>query len=461
MQKELGLSFAIVIIALLTIPCSSFAEQIDVESPAITYESIVSDIAEVIGRKTDAISGIAATVDDQNTVCDSLDQMLETGDFGGLAKGDIVKAGQKVHSAMQHGVQAQDALRKSIACLEEAMRALGWQLDGLPAPGSTLSDSTPDLWEDCILQIARTISQNGQQIIKLQDLIGIEEDICAALDQILASGDLGELKKGDIVKAGQKIFSAIQHQEQCGHALTKSIEKLQDALAALGWELPPLPQAVSYWAMDEGEGTDVYDSVGTNDGTIHRADWTGGIAGAGLYFDRGRRYVRISDTDDSLDVYEGEDFSVSLWFRIAGRGSAGANLLNKRQNEGDCRGYGIWYENRSSNPDYHKLKALLALGDSHALVTSATNVDDDAWHHMVFMRQGNAVRLYIDGVMEDEWAQAGFDADISNSNPLIMGSFHTLAHHHYHGLLDEVAFYPTALTDAEVLANYLAPFIGP
>ncbi|MHC4462499.1 MAG: LamG domain-containing protein [Planctomycetota bacterium] len=63
-----------------------------------------------------------------------------------------------------------------------------------------------------------------------------------ALEELLESGDYGDLNKGDIVKAKQKIHSATQHQEQAIDALEKSVEKLQDALNALGYEPePPVP----------------------------------------------------------------------------------------------------------------------------------------------------------------------------------------------------------------------------
>ncbi len=60
------------------------------------------------------------------------------------------------------------------------------------------------------------------------------------LEEWFESGDYGDLDKGDIVTAKQKIHSAIQHEEQAIDALEKSIEKLEDALSALGYE-PELP----------------------------------------------------------------------------------------------------------------------------------------------------------------------------------------------------------------------------
>ena len=51
------------------------------------------------------------------------------------------------------------------------------------------------------------------------------------------------MNKGDIVTAKQKIHSATQHEEQSIDALEKSIEKLEDALSALGYN--PAGQATN------------------------------------------------------------------------------------------------------------------------------------------------------------------------------------------------------------------------
>jgi hypothetical protein len=65
-----------------------------------------------------------------------------------------------------------------------------------------------------------------------------------ALQELLESGDYGDLKKSDIISAMQKIRSSIRYEELTKKTLDKSIEKLEDALAALGWQPPePLPPA--------------------------------------------------------------------------------------------------------------------------------------------------------------------------------------------------------------------------
>jgi len=79
--------------------------------------------------------------------------------------------------------------------------------------------------------------------------IALIEELLAALaqewagyeviEELLESGDYGDMYKGDIVTAKQKIHSATQHEEQSIDALEKSLEKLKDALSALDYEPEP------------------------------------------------------------------------------------------------------------------------------------------------------------------------------------------------------------------------------
>jgi hypothetical protein len=45
-----------------------------------------------------------------------------------------------------------------------------------------------------------------------------------------------------------------------------------------------LPQPVSYWKFDEGQGIIAYDLLGGNDGSIFGAKWTAGIINTALNF---------------------------------------------------------------------------------------------------------------------------------------------------------------------------------
>lgn len=90
--------------------------------------AIHDKVLERLGPKgliEDAIDEIGQILEKEWFAYDDLERMLENGDFGHLKKGDIVKAKQKIYSAMQHQQQFLDALEKSIEKLEDAVTALG------------------------------------------------------------------------------------------------------------------------------------------------------------------------------------------------------------------------------------------------------------------------------------------------------------------------------------------------
>jgi len=286
----------------------------------------------------------------------------------------------------------------------------------------------------------------------------LEEERTAydALGAMLAGGDYGELKKGDIIKAQQKIFSAMQHEIQAADALSKSIEKLQDSLASLGWQEPAIPQPVSFWKLDEGQGPTVYDSIGANHGTIHSAAWVDGLIGYALDFDGNGDCVSVPDIDDTLDFFAGEDFSLCMWFNIGdGPVRNGPHLIDKRENGGQYPGFFIAYEDRPSEVHYGQIVFYIDNGDGAGFIISDVQVNDAQWHHLTAIRAGNTLKLYIDGASAAEDVTAeGLDGDLSNTNPLILGINHALNGKDYSGHLDEVAVFRTALTDEQVWQIY-------
>jgi hypothetical protein len=84
----------------------------------------------------------------------------------------------------------------------------------------------------------RAVERKTALIEELLATLVQEWAVYEVLEELLESGDSGDLNKGGIVKAKQKIHSAAQHEEQSIDALEKSLEKLKDALNALGYEPP-------------------------------------------------------------------------------------------------------------------------------------------------------------------------------------------------------------------------------
>jgi hypothetical protein len=95
--------------------------------------------------------------------------------------------------------------------------------------------------ELAIFYCGYAIAEKEEALVGIDAALETECGAYAELEELLASGDYGELRKSDIIKARQRIHSAIQHQEQSAGALERGVEQLGDALEALGVEPEPEP----------------------------------------------------------------------------------------------------------------------------------------------------------------------------------------------------------------------------
>jgi hypothetical protein len=90
-----------------------------------------------------------------------------------------------------------------------------------------------------VIQIKNAIIEKIKAIERIDAALEQEWDAYDALEELLESGDYGDLNKGNIVAARQTIHSTIQHQQQSKDALQKSIEKLLYSLSTLGYGPQP------------------------------------------------------------------------------------------------------------------------------------------------------------------------------------------------------------------------------
>ena len=100
-------------------------------------------------------------------------------------------------------------------------------------------EAVPSMYEIAIMKIEKAIIEKIKTLEKINAALEKEWAAYEAIEELLESGDYGDLKKGDIVTAMQEIHSAIQHQELSKKALQRSIEKLLYSLSALGYGPQP------------------------------------------------------------------------------------------------------------------------------------------------------------------------------------------------------------------------------
>ena len=90
---------------------------------------------------------------------------------------------------------------------------------------------------------------------------------------------------------------------------------------------------------------------------------------------------------------------------------------------------------------------LRELADVNSVADGGTAINDGEWHHVIGMKDGNDVKIYIDG-KEDAAVPLGAEATYGESDyPLVFMR-------HYDrflsGVIDEVALFKKALTEAEI-----------
>ena len=216
-------------------------------------------------------------------------------------------------------------------------------------------------------------------------------------------------------------------------------------------------QPTAYWRMDKWAGDLVEDSSGN----AHAATAEAGVeftpptgpapANPAAVFWGGR----VSAVIDHLpDVY-----SVELWFRnelrpsvrpitayVFSRGVDGP----QGRDEGDNLGIGGTHDSQNQG------KLFFFNGTKYDQVLSGrTNLQPGTWHHVVFVRQGKSISVYLDGGRDPEicgQAEVGYS---DGCGQLFFGGrndgFAPLE-----GKLDEVSVYNRALRVDEIAAHYAA-----
>jgi hypothetical protein len=148
-------------------------------------------------------------------------------------------------------------------------------------------------------------------------------------------------------------------------------------------------------------------------------------------------------------------FSVEFWFKSVALDDR-QDLMN--MNGGGGSDFGIHLvTSDSANPTtaVDRVRVFHTAGDVIP-ASAATNVSVNAWHHLVFTRDGsNVATLYLDGAP----VATGTDTQtLTSATPLLALAQKTSGslNRAFKGNIDEFAFYGSALTPAQVSAHYAA-----
>lgn len=205
---------------------------------------------------------------------------------------------------------------------------------------------------------------------------------------------------------------------------------------------------VSSW---RGNGN-ANDSAGLYDGTASgAAGFSGGIAAQAFSFPAQGAVNFGSDAGN----FGTTSWTIELWVKSVA--TTQGSLLSKRDN---CGGYEItpWWDIRTAGG---RVQIEVYTTQYHELGSPGPVMNDGAWHHVVFVRIGDALSLYQDGVLLGSTGGLGTALNDSTAKNLVLGSGPCIAQGNlFTGELDEISLYHRALTAPEVAAQANGQCIG-
>jgi hypothetical protein len=192
---------------------------------------------------------------------------------------------------------------------------------------------------------------------------------------------------------------------------------------------PPAPQV--HWAMNEGSGLTVADDSGNGyNGSISGAvTWVAGKAGQALNCASNLQFVNIGPVDLS------NVWTIAAWFKYPLPANASWNTLTR----GSSTDHQIIVQRPGMMLGTYISAAFRSSG------YSMTNLSA-GWHHITAVGTGGVTRFYIDG------AQVGSVNYQSTENIKAIGN--AQGGSQQFGVIDEVAVYGIALTDAQVAGEF-------
>jgi len=207
---------------------------------------------------------------------------------------------------------------------------------------------------------------------------------------------------------------------------------------------------VGYWKMSEGAGNSIMDFSGnSNTGVLSGATlpaWQSASAPSrpsSLNFSNDLSYVLVNDSN-SLDITG--DISISAWIRMSD--IAGYKVIMSKD-------YIKPYEMNIPNG---AIKMELTIGASTNFRAATSNyliAANGPWYHVVSVRKGDAITLYLNGVSQassyvDPQTSAAMQATTNN---VYIGA-RTSGNLPFKGQMNELRLYNRALGDNEIKSIY-------
>lgn len=164
-----------------------------------------------------------------------------------------------------------------------------------------------------------------------------------------------------------------------------------------------------------------------------------------LQFDGAEDYVDCGN-DSSLNITE--QITIAAWIKGDPENSSFARIVDKYSYT-SRQGYDLA---RASWVNSVFIEFFAPDGNNQQCAAT-TPVFDNTWHHVAGTYDGNALRIYVDGILENENVIGEKTIQPCSGNLLIGNGFDGSAWFPFKGCIDEVNIWNTALDSLQIRSN--------
>jgi hypothetical protein len=215
---------------------------------------------------------------------------------------------------------------------------------------------------------------------------------------------------------------------------------------------------LAYWRLGEAVGgTTAHDETGNNHDGAYSTSCVLGVAGAlpsdsntAVQFDGNAASVTV-DPPGPLDFEGHTPFSVEGWVKPARIGGGYQHAINHESPTGVREGYAVFVDDLG-NLDFERFVGSQGLTLRGPLVTMGQ------WYHVVGTYDTSTLRLYVNGALIATTPDGRSANALADPLYLGLGGGNMKF---FQGVIDEVAIYGAALTQAQITAHYKASGRGP
>jgi hypothetical protein len=214
-------------------------------------------------------------------------------------------------------------------------------------------------------------------------------------------------------------------------------------------------QLIYCYPFYEGIGTVLHDLVDNKDGTLVNfvpEDWNIdpdlGISLLGHYI------PQTGVTVPYLDISGNTNFTVNVWIRIStSNASAACDIVNE-SNVGST-GYFVCGYQASTYKSHFQFND--GQGNSINLIGN-TNLLDNTWHLLSYVKDGANLTVYIDGVLDVTGTATFLTTDFNTTSLMQFIYTDGNAYEPVQDLVGEIRVYSKAMTDSDLLAIFADPW---